>query len=111
VNVDRLKVYKSKLVVFPRNATSKRVKKGDASKDERQNVKQITTKHILPITIKEQRIKARKITKEERDATVTKTLRKALTDAKLWGVREKRAKEKADSVAKAKVKTDDAAEE
>jgi large subunit ribosomal protein L13e len=27
VNVDRLKVYKSKLVVFPRNATSKRVKK------------------------------------------------------------------------------------
>jgi large subunit ribosomal protein L13e len=109
VNVDRLKVYRSKLVVFPRNATSKRVKKGDATKEERQNAKQITSRHVLPIAVKSSKIKARKITKEEREATVTKVLRKALTDSKLWGVREKRAKEKSDAAAKSKVKTDDAA--
>ncbi len=37
-------------------------------------------------------LQARKITKEEREATVTQVLRKALTDGKLWGMREKRAK-------------------
>jgi large subunit ribosomal protein L13e len=111
VNVDRLKVYKSKLVLFPRNATSKRVKKGDSSKEERQNAKQVSGNHVLPIAIKETRIKARKITKDERDATVTKVLRKALTDSKLWGVREKRAKAKADSAASKAKKTEDAAEE
>jgi len=99
LNVDRLKVYKSKLVVFPRNSTSKRVKKGDATKEERQKVKQVQGKQVLPIAVKTPRIKARKITKEEKEATVTAVLRKALTDGKLWGVREKRSKDKAEAAA------------
>jgi len=107
VNVDRLKTYRSKLVLFPRNATSKRVKKGDATKEERKSVSQVQGKHVLPIAIKSQKTKARKITKEEREATVTAVLRKALTDGKLWGKREKRAKDKAEAAAGKKSKSAD----
>jgi len=97
LNVARLKLYKSELVVFPRNPTSKRAKKGDANKETQSKVKQVITKQVLPVTAPQPRIKPRKITKDEREATVTAVLRKALTDAKLWGVREKRAKDKAEA--------------
>jgi len=109
LNVDRLKLYKSKLVVFPRNATSKRAKKGDSSKEQQSQVKQVLTKQVLPVTVSLSRVKPRKITKDERAATVTAVLRKALTDGKLWGVREKRAKDKAEAAASkgAKGKKDD----
>jgi len=99
VNVNRLKLYKSKLIVFPRNATSKRVKKGDSSKEELKAAKQITAKHVLPIAVSQLRLKPRKITKEEHAFEAQKTLRKALTDGKLWGAREKRAKDKASEAA------------
>merc|ERR1712060_951432 len=45
VNVDRLKLYMSKLLVFPRKC----VKKGDTPKSELQNVAQNTLKEIIPI--------------------------------------------------------------
>jgi len=93
-NVARLKLYKSKLVIFPRHPTSKKVKKGDSSKEETKKVQQVTTKEVLPIVVPALKSKARKITKEEKEATVTKRLRKERLDAKLWGLREKRAKDK-----------------
>jgi len=100
LNVQRLKLYKSKLVVFPRNPTSKRYKKGDSNKEDTKQIsKQLTGRRVLPISVPQQRIKARKITKEEKETTVTKVLRKAFTDAKLWGQREVRAKKKAEEAA------------
>ena len=95
-NVERLKLYRSKLVIFPRKPTSQRVKKGDSSVEERKAVSQVMSKQVLPISLPEKRIRARAITQEERDRTVTALLRKTLTDGKLWGQREKRAKEKAE---------------
>jgi len=97
-NVQRLKLYKSKLVVFPRKPTSKRLKKGDASKDERKEVQQLLADKVMPIVENVPRIKARKLTAEEKDSKtfVTRRLRKERTDAKLWGIREKRAKDKAE---------------
>lgn len=94
-NVNRLKLYKSKLVVFPRKPTSKRLRKGDATAQERQAVEQNVDKLVLPLPAPSKHIKARTITKEERDRSVTALLRKELTDAKLWGAREARAKAKA----------------
>merc|ERR1712110_1206147 len=48
-NVERLKLYKSKLVIFPRGSGKKCVKKGDTPRSELQNVAQNTHKHIIPV--------------------------------------------------------------
>lgn len=94
VNVDRLKRYKSKLVIFPRKACSQKVKKGDSTVEQRKAVAQVTDKFIVPLPSQSKSVKTRKITEEERNRSVQATLRKAFSDAKLWGVREKRAKDK-----------------
>jgi large subunit ribosomal protein L13e len=104
LNVNRLKLYRSKLVVFPRNPTSKRVKKGDAAKADRSTVKQVVVKGILPIAAPQQKLKARKIEAKERSTSAYSVARKARTDALLWGVREKRTKDKADAAAGKKPK-------
>jgi large subunit ribosomal protein L13e len=112
LNVDRLKAYRSKLVVFPRNATSKRIKKGDATKEARKNIAaQQSIDSTFPATIKAPKLKARKITAAERDATVTAVLRKARTDALLKGRREKRAADKAAAAAGKKKQGDEPAME
>jgi len=94
-NVNRLKLYKSKLVVFPRKPSSKRLRKGDSSAAERNAVEQTVDKQVLSLPTPSKHIKARVITKEERERNVTALLRKERTDAKLWGQREARAKAKA----------------
>jgi len=99
LNVNRLKLYQSRLVLFPRNPTSKRVKKGDSTTEELALAKQVTDKHTLPLIVSTPRAKARKITTAERDDKVVAKLRKALTDSKRWGAREKRIKDKADEAA------------
>jgi len=104
MNVNRLKLYKSKLIVFPRNPRSKRPKKGDASKEERKGAKQVDLNKLMPARITLGRIKPRKITDEERETVVRKVLRKAMLDEKLWGRREKRAKEKTEQGAAKKPK-------
>jgi len=102
-NVARLKLYRSKLVIFPRKPTSQRAKKGDASVEERKAAyEQNVARQVLPVSLPSRRIAARKITKEEQGRTVSAILRKALTDGKLWGVREQRAKKKAEAAASGK---------
>jgi len=97
VNVQRLKIYKSKLVVFPRNNTSKRAKKGDSSEKAKKTATQTNNKHVLDIRVNVPRVKARAISKDEKSKTVTAIARKARTDCKLWGARERRAAVKADA--------------
>jgi len=112
--VNRLKLYKSKLVIFPRKPTSKRAKKGDSSKDERKQVAQVANKDVLAIVQPKRKIRARKITSTERDTATYSVLRKARTDAQRWGAREKRAKDKAAEAAgkgKAKGETTEAMDE
>jgi len=99
LNVNRLKLYQSKLVVFPRNPTSQRSKRGDSNKEELAQSKQIIDIQPLLITSETHRIKARKITSAEKEEKVVRTLRKALTDEKRAGARAKRAKDKADEAA------------
>jgi len=95
-NVQRLKLYKSKLIVFPRHPTSQRSKKGDATKEEQKAAKQHLGA-VLPIEQPSIRQRPRKISAKERSEAVVAGQRKRLTDSKLWGMREKRAKEKAEA--------------
>merc|ERR1719327_1386589 len=62
VNVERLKLYKSKLLVFPRGSGKKAVKKGDTPRSELENVAQNTLKEIIPVPKPELRARARAIT-------------------------------------------------
>merc|ERR1712014_146176 len=89
-NVDRLKLYRSKLLIFPRKSGKKGVKKGDTPKSELQNVAQNTLKEIIPVERPQLRIKARAITEEEKEASAYKKMKKARTDKKYFGAKKKK---------------------
>jgi large subunit ribosomal protein L13e len=111
-NVQRLKLYKSKLVVFPRRST-KRLRAGDSTKERRSAAVQVLSKSTLPIQVPEVEVQARKITKEEKDTDVYARVRKARTDQKRAGARTKRAADKlanAAAGAKKENKNDDLAD-
>jgi large subunit ribosomal protein L13e len=105
-NVERLKAYRARLILFPRRAGQH--KKDDASKEDvsaankAEHVKH--TKIALPIVNVESGIK--EIKKDDMPEPVEggayKKLREARSEARLIGKREKRAKEKADEAAAAK---------
>ncbi|CAL1126963.1 unnamed protein product [Cladocopium goreaui] len=94
-NVERLKLYMSKLLLFPKKSGVKGVKKGDTPRSELQNVAQNTLKEIIPVPKVTKRIKARAITSEEKEQSAYKTLKKARTAAHYQGERIKKAKEAA----------------
>lgn len=102
-NVERLLAYRKKLVVFPRNPTSKRVKKGDATRDQLQQATQLTDKVLMPLSetdVKGPVAEPRAITDADLDEDLFGRMRKDRTTAKMWGIREKRAREKAEEAAK-----------
>ena len=94
LNTQRLKAYKAKLIVFPKKAG--KPKKGDSPAAELQNATQVSVAMVMPI----QRLPAaeapRAITAAEKSFKAYAALRKAQSDARLVGVRAKRAQEKAD---------------
>ncbi|CAG2181221.1 unnamed protein product [Oppiella nova] len=97
-NVQRLKQYKSRLVVFPIRA--KKPRKGDASAEEQKLAHQLVGT-LLPVRrgkayVKSER--ARAPTEEERKFAAFHSLRKARSNARLVGKRAKRAKEAAESL-------------
>ena len=79
--------------MFPRKAG--KPKKGDATEEEMKMATQLRTP--LPIRQRIKKEKARKITDAERKFSSFSMLRKVRVDANLWGVREKKAKEKAEA--------------
>jgi large subunit ribosomal protein L13e len=90
-NVERLKAYLSKLVVFPRKA--KHPKKGDASAAELANVKQHVGA-VLPISAAPVAAATLvSVTDELKNKQSYKALRQERTNAKLVGIREKKRKE------------------
>jgi len=95
-NVSRLKHYKSRLVIFPRKPTKKTYKQGDTKEWKGAVVADNLHVHrqVEPVENKLPAFPQRKATKDEREAEVAKLLRKTLLDAKLWGRREKRRKDK-----------------
>ena len=98
-NVQRLKEYKAKLIIFPRKAS--KAKKGDASTADQQLATQVSTASVFPIRNIIVQPEPRVITKAERESSAFVAGRKAMQDQKLKGKRVKAAKEKADAAAKA----------
>ncbi|XP_053491376.1 60S ribosomal protein L13 [Ictalurus furcatus] len=93
VNVQRLKVYRSKLILFPRKASAP--KKGDSTEEEVKMATQLTGP-VMPIKIVHKKEKARMITEEEKKFNAFASLRMARANARLFGIRAKRAKEAAE---------------
>ena len=87
-NVQRLKTYKAKLVVFPRK--TKKVKSGDTPVEEASKVPQHKGT-VVPIRKPAVRAQHRTITKADRKKSAYATLRIARSDARLVGIRKKRA--------------------
>merc|ERR1719337_513504 len=93
-NVNRLKMYKSKLLIFPKKSGKNGVKKGDTPKSELQNVAQNTLKAIIPVPKVSLRVKARAITADEKEKSAYRTIRKARTNKKYDGQKRKKAEAK-----------------
>jgi len=89
VNVERLKAYKEKLIVFPRKAG--KPKKGDSSPED---LKAATTRLTLPLPEAYPAEAPRKITDEEREFEAYKTLRIARANQRYEGARKVRAQKK-----------------
>ena len=92
LNVQRLKLYMSKLLIFPKKSGKKGVKKGDTPRSELTNVAQNTCKTILPIPKPSTEIEVRAITAAEKEFNAYKTLKKARTNKKYLGSKMKKAK-------------------
>lgn len=89
LNVERLKDYKTRLLVFPRKTGQ--VKKGDSSADD---LKASTTRATLALPEAYSAEAPRKITNEERETEAYRTLRTERANARYEGARKARAAKK-----------------
>jgi len=93
-NVQRLKEYRSRLILFPLNP--KKPWKGDSTIEEIKVASQLKGP-VMPIRQPSRKEKARVPTEEEKEFGAFTALRKARADARLVGIRNKRAKEAAEA--------------
>lgn len=90
LNAQRLKEYKSRLILFPRRLS--KPKKGDSSAEDLKMATQLRGA-VLPIKKQVRREKARAVTDELKNFEVYRHLRRIRADTRLVGKREKKAKE------------------
>ncbi|GJQ68749.1 RpL13 [Trypoxylus dichotomus] len=95
LNAQRLKEYRSKLILFPQH-NKKKLRAGEAGEEERKVASQLMGK-VLPIHQATLRTKARVPTEDEKKFSAFTILRKARADARLVGIRAKRAKDAAEN--------------
>jgi len=95
LNVQRLKEYRAKLILFPKKLG--KPKKGDASAEELKMATQLKGK-VMPIVDLPKREKARAITPEEKKYSAFVALRQARAHKRLAGARAKKSKEGGDDV-------------
>ncbi|WZN65210.1 ribosomal protein L13 [Chloropicon roscoffensis] len=100
-NVRRLKEYKSKLVLFPKKAG--KPKKGDSSAAECATATQLGGADVMPLSAEKPELEMVTVTAEMKGFNAYQKLRVERTNARLVGIREKRAKEEAEK-AKEKAK-------
>ncbi|CAK1539971.1 unnamed protein product [Leptosia nina] len=93
INVQRLKEYRARLILFPKG---KKVLKGEANEEERKLAKQLHGS-LMPVRQPAPKSVARVITEEEKDFKAYQYLRGARSIAKLVGIRAKRLKDAAEN--------------
>ncbi|CDP19062.1 unnamed protein product [Coffea canephora] len=89
-NVQRLKTYKAKLVIFPRRA--KKIKSGDSSPEELATATQVQGSY-MPITREKPTVELVKVTQEMKSFKAYDKLRLERTNARHVGARLKKAAE------------------
>nr|QBH73305.1 putative cold induced protein [Carausius morosus] len=94
-NVQRLKEYRSKLILFPIHP-NKKLRKGEATEEERKVAVQLKTP-VMAIKQPTIKPKARAVTEEDKKFSAFTALRKARADARLVGIRAKRIREAAEN--------------
>ncbi len=90
-NVQRLKEYKARLIVFPRN--SKKPKTGDSDAAALSKATQLKGR-LFAVKQDARKTKARKITKEELAGSAYSVVRHARSEKRYLGIRKKRAEDK-----------------
>merc|ERR1711977_303330 len=102
-NVQRLREYRSKLVVFPKHA--KHAKKGWVdTADADTVVEQMTGPVVMPAAADSKKCKARAITPDEASAQTVRMLKAERNNARLVGYREVQKKLKAEKAEQEKLK-------
>merc|ERR1712014_490867 len=97
-NVQRLKEYQSKLILFP--VKSSKPRKGDASEEDIKKATQLEGR-VLPVTAVAKRPRAMELTDDLKKFKAFNSVRQARAVARLWGIRAKKAKEaEADDLSK-----------
>merc|ERR1712000_445026 len=88
LNAQRLKEYKSKLILFPLNA--KKPRKGDATAEEISKAVQLAAK-VMPVEPVEKRSRAMVLTEDMKNFKAFNTIRQARAFKRLHGIRAKKA--------------------
>merc|ERR1711988_1677941 len=101
-NVQRLREYRSKLVVFPKHA--KHAKKGWVDTADPSTVVEQVRGTVMPALGKDQKPKARAIAAEEADQHTVRMLKAERNNARLVGYREVQRKAKAEKAEQDKLK-------
>ena len=97
-NVQRLKEYQSKLILFPING--KKPRKGDATEEDMKKAAQMVGE-VMPVTAVVKRQRAMELTDDLKKFKAFNSVRQARAVARLWGYRAKKAKEaEADDLSK-----------
>ncbi|GAV08870.1 hypothetical protein RvY_18498 [Ramazzottius varieornatus] len=97
LNAQRLKEYRSKLILFPRRGSTKK-REGEASAEEQKNAVQIPARKVMPVRQQQGKEKARAISKDEKTFDAYVHVRRAMGAAKSIGRKEKKAREKEQEV-------------
>merc|ERR1711988_627291 len=101
-NVQRLREYRSKLVVFPKHA--KHAKKGWVDTAAADSVVDQVRGTVMPVPAKNNKCKARAITPEEADQHTVRMLKAERNNARLIGYRAVKLKEKQDKAEQDRLK-------
>merc|ERR1712025_1395675 len=97
-NVQRLKEYQSKLILFP--VKSSKPRKGDATEEDIKKATQIEG-HVMPVKQVVKRQRAMELTDDLKKFKAFNSIRQARAVARLWGIRAKKAREaEADDLSK-----------
>merc|ERR1739844_880769 len=90
LNVQRLKEYKAKLILFPIKASKPR--KGDASEEDMKKASQLLGR-VMPLKARVSRVRPMEVTEDMKKFKANQATRQARAYQKLHGIREKRKRE------------------
>ncbi|XP_055357544.1 60S ribosomal protein L13-like [Paramacrobiotus metropolitanus] len=98
LNAQRLKEYKSKLILFPRKKGAAK-KEGEATEEEQGKAVQIPRASVMPVRQQHSREKARNVSDKDKGFDAYQFVRQARGIARSVGRKEKKAKEREQEVA------------